>query len=266
MSETYPREVPSVRPRTDNRHANSNLLLAALPAAEYARVLPSLQPVAARVRQVLHRAGEPVEHVYFPGDGFCSELAVLADGTMVEVATVGREGMAGMLGVADGRAVPSATMVQGEMQSCFRMTVRAFRAEMERRETFYTVLSRYSQTLLRFIMQSTACNAVHSQEQRLARWLLTAHDHMGRPEFPLTQEFVAMMLGTSRPTVTVAAGILQKAGLITYRHGRVTIANREQLEAASCECYRVTAQLLRTLQDVRRNRTDRHPHRSLGSS
>jgi CRP-like cAMP-binding protein len=251
VSENYPRGVPSVRPRRNNPHSNPNLLLAALPAAEYARVLPRLQPLTARVREVLHKPGEPVEHVYFPGDGFCSELTVLGDGTMVEVATVGREGMAGMIAVGNGRSVPAATMVQGEMQTCFRMTAGAFRAEMERRETFYAVLSRYSQTLLRFIMQSTACNAVHSQEQRLARWLLTAHDHMARPEFPLTQEFVAMMLGTSRPTVTVAAGILQKAGLITYRHGRVTITDREQLEAASCECYRVTAQLLRTLQDDR---------------
>ncbi len=251
MSETYPRGLPSTRPRKNNRRSSPNLLLAALPAAEYARILPSLQPFAARVRQVLHQPGEPVEHVYFPGDGFCSELTVLTDGTMVEVATVGREGMAGMLAVGDGPGVPSATMVQGEMQTCFRMTAAAFRAEMERRQTFYAVLSRYSQTLLRFIVQSTACNAVHSQEQRLARWLLTAHDHMARPEFPLTQEFVAMMLGTSRSTVTVAAGILQKAGLITYRHGRVTITEREQLEAASCECYRVTAQLWHTLQDNR---------------
>jgi CRP-like cAMP-binding protein len=251
MPKIYPRGVPSARPRNNSRRANPNLLLAALPAAEYARMLPNLQPVAVRVRQILHGPSEPVEHVYFPGDGFCSELTVLADGTMVEVATVGREGMAGMLGVGEGGTVPSATMVQGEMQTCFRMAAGAFRAEMRRRETFYTVVSRYSQTLLLFIMQSTACNAVHSQEQRLARWLLTAHDHMGRPEFALTQELVAMMLGTSRPTVTVAAGILQKAGLITYRQGRVTITDREQLEAASCECYRVTARLLRTLQDDR---------------
>ena len=97
------------------------------------------------------------------------------------------------------------------------------------------------------IMQSTACNAVHSVEQRLARWLLLAHDRVGKDEFPLTQEFVAMMLGVSRPTVTVVAGTLQKAGLITYQRGHVTIVDREKLESASCECYRTATNLLKNV-------------------
>jgi Crp-like helix-turn-helix domain len=96
-----------------------------------------------------------------------------------------------------------------------------------------------------FIMQSTACNAVHTVEQRLARWLLMAQDRIGHNDFPLTQEFAAMMLGVSRPTVTVVAGTLQKAGLITYRRGHVTIVDRQALEQASCECYRVATELLR---------------------
>lgn len=98
-----------------------------------------------------------------------------------------------------------------------------------------------------FVMQSTACNAKHSVEQRLARWLLLAHDRVGVDEFPLTQEFLAMMLGASRPTVTVVAGSLQKAGLIAYRRGVVRIANRAKLEKASCECYRVTTQILQAV-------------------
>jgi Mn-dependent DtxR family transcriptional regulator len=97
------------------------------------------------------------------------------------------------------------------------------------------------------IMQSTACNAVHSVEQRLARWLLMAHDRVGRNEFPLTQEFVAMMLGATRPTVTVIAGTLQRAGLITYHRGHLTIVDREKLESASCECYRTATDLLRNV-------------------
>src|SRR5437879_11423215 len=95
-----------------------------------------------------------------------------------------------------------------------------------------------------FVMQSTACNAVHSVEQRLARWLLHAHDRVGRDAFPLTQEFVAMMLGATRPTVTLVAGTLQRAGLITYRRGHLTILDRERLESASCECYRMTTKRL----------------------
>jgi len=105
-------------------------------------------------------------------------------------------------------------------------------------------MSRYAEALGGVIMQATACNAVHSVEQRLARWLLLAHDRMGKNEFPLTQEFVAMMLGVSRPSVTIVAGTLEKAGRITYRRGRLAIVDRQRLEAASCECYQTATDLL----------------------
>jgi hypothetical protein len=128
---------------------------------------------------------------------------------------------------------------------CYRMSADAFRREMDQRGAFYELLIRYSQAFVGAVMQATACNAVHLIEQRLARWLLLAHDRMGTDEFPLTQEFVAMMLGATRPTVTVVARTLQKAGLITYRRGRVTILDRNGLESASCECYRAATRLLR---------------------
>src|SRR6185295_7149780 len=150
------------------------------------------------------------------GGGFCSIVTVLEDGRMVEVATVGREGMVGVTAVLDGTPVSCATMVQGESDTCYRMTADAFRREMDRRGAFYELLTHYSQAYIGFIMQSTACNAVHSVEQRLARWLLLAEDRVGKREFTLTQEFVAIMLGTTRPTVTVVAGTLQRAGLIKY--------------------------------------------------
>src|SRR5207248_3852223 len=127
------------------------------------------------------------------------------------------------------------------------MKADAFRREMERRGAFYELMTHYAQALVGFIMQSTACNAVHSVEQRLARWLLMARDRMGSDEFPLTQEFVAMMLGASRPTVTVVAGTLQRAGLITYHRGRVKIEDGEKLEAASCECYHTATDLLKSV-------------------
>jgi hypothetical protein len=129
-------------------------------------------------------------------------------------------------------------MVQGETDTCYRMPADVLRAEIDRRDAFHDLMVRYAQALGGFIMQSTACNAVHSVEQRLARWLLLAHDRVGKNEFSLTQEFVAMMLGVSRPTVTIVASTLQKAGLITYHRGHLTIVDREKLEAASCECYR----------------------------
>jgi CRP-like cAMP-binding protein len=224
---------------------NLNRLLAALPAADYKRIFPALEVITLTLKDVLYKPGELIQHVYFPGGGFCSVLTLLKDGDMVEVATIGREGMVGASAVLDPRAPISAvTMVQAESDICYRMTTDAFRQEMDRRGAFHDLLTRYALAFVGFVMQSTACNAVHSVEQRLARWLLTAHDRVERNEFPLTQEFVAMMLGATRPTVTVVAGTLQRAGLITYHRGRVTIVDRPGLESASCECHRVAAALL----------------------
>ncbi len=222
-----------------------NALLAALPAADLDRITPTLQIIALKLKTVLHKPGERIDHVYFPGGGFCSVLTVLEDGAMVEVTTVGREGMVGVTAAFDGgNPLPALTMVQGETATCYRMTVDRFRKEMAKRGPFYDIHTAYSRALVGVIMQATACNAIHKIEQRLARWLLMAHDRMESKEFPLTQEFVAMMLGASRPTVTVVAGTLQHAGLITYHRGQVTIVDRKKLEAASCECYRTSKQLL----------------------
>jgi CRP-like cAMP-binding protein len=246
------RAVPSAnRPPPSG---NANRLLAALPAADYARILPSLTVVPLKLKDILHKPGDPIREVYFPGGGFCSMLTVLEDGSMVEVATIGCEGMVGVSAVLDGTPVTSAAMVQGETDTCYRMKVDAFRREIERRGAFHELTAHYAQALFGFVAQSTACNAVHSVEQRLARWLLMARDRMGSDEFPLTQEFAAMMLGASRPTVTVVAGTLQKAGLIKYRHGRVTIVDPDNLEAASCECYKAATDLLKSVTDGSRSR------------
>ena len=227
-----------------NRPPPSNHLLAALPPDDYRRLVPTLDIIPLKLKEFLHKPGEPIKQVYFPGGGFASVVTVLEDGSMVEVATIGREGMLGTSAVLNGDPSPAAVMVQAEADTCYRMTVGDFRGEMDRRGPFHQLMTRYAQALTGFIMQSTACDAVHSVEQRLSRWLLLAHDRIGRDDFPLTQEFVAMMLGTSRPTVTVVAGVLQKAGLITYQRGHVTIVDRENLEAASCECYRTATDLL----------------------
>jgi CRP-like cAMP-binding protein len=202
-----------------------------------------------KLKRFLHKPGEPIDQLYFPGGGFVSVVTVLKDGSMVEVATIGREGMLGMSAALNRDPSPSASMVQAETDICYTMSAQAFRQEMDRRGAFYDLLTRYGQALVGFIMQSTACNAVHSVEQRLSRWLLMAHDRVGKDEFPLTQEFAAMMLGTSRPTVTVVAGTLQKAGLIKYHRGRVTVVDRKDLEAASCECYRAATDLLKAVTD-----------------
>src|SRR5688572_520496 len=224
----------------------SNHLLASLPSADFARLASTFDIIPLKLKTVVHAAGDPVQHVYFPGGGFLSILTVLEDGGKVEVATIGREGVAGLPAAMDGGdPSPSETIVQAEMDTCYRMTRTEFRREMDRRAAFYEVIAKYLHAFYGVVAQSTACNAVHSVEQRLARWLLMAHDRVGRNDFPLTQEFVAMMLGATRPTVTVVAGTLQKAGLIPYHRGHVTIVDRESLESASCECYRAATALLK---------------------
>jgi CRP-like cAMP-binding protein len=239
------RRKRSNRPSADAPAAPvANDLLAALPAEVLRRLWPALEPVPLVLKDILHRTGEPIEHVYFPGGGFVSELTVLETGEMVEIATIGREGMVGIFAAGDGEAAPSVSMVQAATDVCYRLRVAPFREEMDRRGAFHELVTRYTHAHVGLIMQSTACNAIHTVEQRLARWLLMAHDRVGADAFPLTQEFVAMMLGVSRPSVTIVAGTLQKAGLITYHRGHVEIVDREKLEAASCECYRVVTKLL----------------------
>jgi CRP-like cAMP-binding protein len=229
------------------RSSPANGLLAALPPADYKRIALLLEIVPLKLKSVLYRPGEIATHVHFPGGGFCSIVTVLQNGDMVEVATVGREGMVGLSALHPDRMESTAAMVQAETATCYRMPAEPFRREMDRRGSLYAVMTVYEYALTGAIMQMTACNAVHSVEQRLARWLLMAHDRMEANEFPLTQEFVAMMLGATRPTVTVVAGTLQRAGLITYHRGHVTIVDRERLEAASCECYQTTTSLLKGL-------------------
>jgi CRP-like cAMP-binding protein len=244
-------------PRTSGRRQGpastgfSNLLLAALPPEDVQRFRHALDVIPLPLKQFLHRPGDVIEYVYFPGGGFCSELAVLESGEMVEVATIGREGMVGIFAAKDGHVAQSAAMVQAESELCYRLPADVFRSELERNGRFSELVTRYTHAHIAFIMQSTACNAVHTVEQRLARWFLMAHDRVGKDEFPLTQEFVAMMLGVARPTVTIVAGTLQKAGLIAYRRGTVTILEREKLEAAACECYRVGTDLLLSVTDPR---------------
>lgn len=231
-------------------------MLAALPAAERDRVLRAVESVHLTLKQVIQKADERVSYVFFPAGGFLSVVTVLEDGCMVEVATVGREGAVGMSGALNGSSAEGAIIVQGQWDVCYRMSAVDFRAEMDRGGAFYKVMMRYSQAFVALIMQSAACNAVHSVEQRLARWLLMAQDRMESSEFTLTQEFVAMMLGANRSTVTLVAGTLQRAGLISYHRGRLTVLHRKKLEDASCECYRMARKALAglSLADARRPR------------
>jgi CRP-like cAMP-binding protein len=248
---THHRKRPLPRAPAES-DAPANALLAALDPEDFARFKSDVDVLALPVKRFLHRPGDVIDYVYFPVTGFCSELTVLESGEMVEIATIGSEGMVGVFAAGDGHVAPSAAMVQAEMSRCYRLPASVFRREMDRRGGFYDLLTRYAHAHVAFIMQSTACNAVHNVEERLAHWLLMAHDRVGDNQFPLTQEFAAMMLGVARPTVTIVAGTLQKAGLITYRRGSVAILDRQRLEEAACECYRVGTRMLRAVTDERR--------------
>lgn len=232
-------------PATGTR--TSNRLLAALPAADVQRLSALLHDTPLKYRQILHRKGELIQYVYFPGGGICSLVTPLDDGSTVELAMVGREGVVGALAPPAAGIAQETAVVQIGTDSCHRMAVRDFRREMERRGPLSELVTRYAQATFAVVMQSVACNAVHPVESRLCRWLLMAHDRVDGNEFPLTQELVATMLGISRPTVSIVAGTLRDAGLIDYRHGRMTILKRRSLESASCECYRVVQNAFQTL-------------------
>jgi len=228
----------SRRPPPKDRPKNH--LLRALPEADFQRLLPDLKTISTRLKQVFHKQGEPVEFVYFPNGGVASVTAVLADGTMVETVTVGLEGMLGIeVFFAKGAVAPGQTLLQIPDSSAEQLSASAFRREVARQGAFAELVGRYAQATLAQTMQSAACNARHHIQERCARWLLMTHDRVDSDEFRLSQEFLAVMLGVRRQSVTVVASTLQAAGLITYRHGRIRILNRKGLESASCECYAV---------------------------
>lgn len=216
----------------------ANRLLATLPAPEYQRLRPALESVSLPTTQIIYEKGQPIEYVYFPCTGVVSLLTTMENGVGVEVATVGNEGMVGVplfLGFA---SIPSKATVQvaGEF---LRMRAGAFTKEMKRNGTLHRLLHHYTYAMLIQVSQTAACNRLHTLEERLCRWLLMMHDRVATEQFPLTQVFMAQMLGVSRPTVNLAANILQRAGFISYSRGKVTILDRAGLEGSTCECYRV---------------------------
>ena len=213
-----------------------NRLLASLPPDMLAALLPRLSPVILATRQVIYTPDTSIEAVYFLEAGMMSLVNDLEDGMRAEVGVIGREGMLGMplLAGTDTSFVEAQVQMPG---TALRMTARDFNGEVDANPTFRRILLRYNEALQAQVMQTAACNANHDLEQRLARWLLMAHDRADSDELPLTQEFMAMMLGVHRPSITVTAGILQRAGLIRYAQGRVTVLDRPSLEAAACECH-----------------------------
>jgi CRP-like cAMP-binding protein len=209
-----------------------------------------LTPVRLSARQPLAVPGQPITSVYFPHDAMISLSVVDANGGAVEVGSIGCEGMAGLPVLLGTDRSTSRLLVQigGEAD---RMDAATMLRETERLSELRRLLLLYTQAFVTQIAQSTACNRLHSSEPRLARWLLICRDRLGRDELPITHETIAHMLGVRRATVTEAAGELQRRGMIRYRRGVVMILQREQLEAAACECYQLVREEFDRLLGVR---------------
>lgn len=215
-----------------------NRLLDAFASMDHSPVQDSLEPVALRLREELYSPNRPIEHAYFPVNGVVSMLATLEEGTMVEVATVGNEGMIGLPLFLGANATPGTAFSQVPGDA-FRIPAERFKQLLRDYPGFGQLLHRYTQAIMTQISQGNACNRVHNNTQRCARWLLLTHDRVGKDEFYLTQAFLSQMLGVRRATVSEVARALNEAGAIEYSRGVVHIVNRRRLEAASCMCYSI---------------------------
>jgi CRP-like cAMP-binding protein len=216
-----------------------NRLMASLKEVDQEDLQRHLEPVTLEYRRALYKADERIDFVYFIESGVASLVNMMADGGSLEVGTVGNEGVVGLPILLGDETAPTAVYMQVPGWG-LRIRAATFREKMERSATLRTSMLRYAHAFFNQMTQCAACAHFHSLEQRCCRWLLMTRDRMPSDEFLLTHEFLAMMLGVRRAGVTTAAGALQRAGLIQYRRGRVTILDRRGLEDAACECYAIT--------------------------
>jgi CRP-like cAMP-binding protein len=215
-----------------------NHLLAALPADDYQRLLPSLEPISMLLGDVLYESGVQMRSVYFPTSSIVSLLYVMENGASAEIAVVGKEGIVGVSLFMGGETTPSRAVVQSAGQA-YQLKGQQLKDEFYRNGPMQHLLLRYTQSLLTQMAQTAVCNRHHSLDQQLCRWLLLSLDRLQSNELVMTQELIANMLGVRREGVTEAAGNLQRVGLIEYRRGHITVLDRPGLEARACECYAV---------------------------
>jgi len=222
----------------DPHAPDQNHLLAALPAEDRERLFPHLELVQMPLGEVLYESGNELRHVYFPTTAIISLLYVMLDGASAEIAVVGNEGIIGVALFMGGETMPNRAVVQSAGQA-YRLKGQLLKQEFNRSGDLQHLLLRYTQALLTQMAQTAVCNRHHSLDEQLCRWLLLSLDRLPSNKLVMTQELIANMLGVRREGVTEAAGNLQKAGLIVYRRGHITVLDRAGLEARSCECYAV---------------------------
>jgi len=215
-----------------------NHLLAALSEAECQRIYPYLQLVSMPLGKVLYEPGESLRHVYFPADCIVSLLYVMENGASAEISVVGNEGLVGIALFMGGETTPSRAIVQSAGRA-YRLIGQRLKDEFHRAGAMQLLMLRYTQALITQMAQTAVCNRHHSVDQQLCRWLLLSLDRLSSTRLTMTQELIANMLGVRREGVTEAAGKLQKAGVIKYSRGEITVLDRPKLEAMCCECYAV---------------------------
>jgi CRP-like cAMP-binding protein len=224
--------------KTQRAEARKNRLLGALEPASRTRIDSHLEPVTLKLGVVVCEAGGLLKHAYFPQGSVLSLLTVLENGSAIETANIGREGAFGLFAAMYSRASFNRCLVQleGDMVRC---PIDFLKSEFRRSEHVRDLFVSYSETLLSQVQQTVACNAMHTTEEKMCRWLLMMHDRAQGEALPYTHEFLSEMLGANRKSVTLAAQSMQAAGLISYRRGKIQVLDRSGLEKASCECYAI---------------------------
>lgn len=218
--------------------ALDNHLLAALPREEFERLRPDLETVTLGLGQVIYESGEQLEHIYFPTTAIVSLLYIMENGSTAEIAMAGNDGLVGIALYMGGQTTPSRAVVQSAGDA-FMLRTKALQSTFGRGGVFQNILLRYTQALMTQISQTAVCNRLHSVEQQLCRWLLINYDLLQSNKLIMTHELIANMLGVRREGVSIAAGRLQKKGLIKYVRGTITMLDHKALEVAACECYQV---------------------------
>jgi CRP-like cAMP-binding protein len=235
---------PAKPPTDGDGNRIGNAILLSLSSKECKDVVSKLEFVRLKLHQVLYEAGETIKSGYFINSGLMSVLVVQPDGKTIEVGLIGKEGFVGLPLLVGYHSSPTRVVTQGD-GAAYRCSAQDLRQLVRQCPALAQQLHRFSQRLAMQTTQIAACNRLHEVEERLARWILMSQDRIRSDHLPLTQEFLAQMLGTRRSSVTVSAGILQKAGLISYTRGSVTILDRQKLEGAACDCYGIVLRQLR---------------------
>jgi CRP-like cAMP-binding protein len=236
FSSTERARVTTVKIGSPNS-SRQNVLLAALPNIDFDILQPGLIQTELKQGTLLHEAGKEIDTVYFPHSGMISLLAIMEDGTAIETATIGREGVIGaMTGV--GYNLSSTRAIAQLTGKGSKISAKLFRSAVSRSNSLRELIVNHKESLLIQVQYTAACNSLHTIESRLCRWILRMRDHEESDEIPITQEFLSYMLGVNRTSVTLAARSLQNAGLIRYKRGHIQILDRAGLEEDSCECYK----------------------------